>query len=100
MLTKEDLKKAREAYDAAIEKAERQRAETVARAIAEGLPQKDVIEAMEYSRETVRRITQAGNALLRASANDAYQAAQELPEPGPGWRSDSSHTYANRRPSA
>lgn len=65
MITKDDLKAARQAYDAAIEEAERTRAIVVAQAIAEGVPQKDVIEAMEYSRETVRRITQAGRELMQ-----------------------------------
>lgn len=60
MITKANLKAARQAYDAAVEEAEHLRAAIVARAIAEGMPQKDVIEAMEYSRETVRRIAQAG----------------------------------------
>lgn len=60
MISKDDLKAARTAYDAAIAEAERARAAIVAGAIAEGMPQKDVIEAMEYSRETVRRIAQAG----------------------------------------
>jgi F0F1-type ATP synthase membrane subunit b/b' len=64
MVTKEDLKAARKAYEAAIEEAERERAAIVARAIAEGMPQKDVIEATEYSRETVRRIAQAGKRAL------------------------------------
>lgn len=64
MITKDDLKAARRAYDAAIEEAELARAVTVARAIAEGVPQKDVIEAMEYSRETVRRIAQVGREAL------------------------------------
>lgn len=62
MVTKEDLKAARKAYDDAIKEAERSRAEIVAKAISEGMPQKDVIDAMEYSRETVRRITMAGQA--------------------------------------
>ena len=60
MISKEDLKKARDAYNNAIAEAERRRATIVAKAIAEGMPQKDVIDAMGYSRETVRRITQAG----------------------------------------
>lgn len=60
MITKDDLKAARRRYDEAIEEAERARAATVVQAIDEGMPQKDVIEAMGYSRETVRRITQAG----------------------------------------
>ena len=65
MITKDDLKAARRAYDTAIEEAERARAAIVAQAIAEGTPQKDVIEAMEYSRETVRRIAQAGRESVR-----------------------------------
>lgn len=60
MISKNDLKAARDAYDAAIEKAERTRAAVVVKAIDEGMPQKDVIDAMGYSRETVRRITAAG----------------------------------------
>lgn len=60
MISKDDLKAARVAYDAAIEKAERTRGAIVVKAIDEGMPQKDVIDAMGYSRETVRRITQAG----------------------------------------
>lgn len=60
MISKKDLTAARDAYDAAIAKAERQRAAIVVKAIDEGMPQKDVIDAMGYSRETVRRITQAG----------------------------------------
>jgi len=60
VITKDDLKAARRAYDAAIEEAERSRAAIVVQAIDEGMPQKDVIDAMDYSRETVRRITQAG----------------------------------------
>lgn len=62
MISKDDLKAARQAYDAAIEEAERQRAAIVVRAINEDMPQKDVIEATGYSRETVRRITAAGRA--------------------------------------
>ena len=65
VITKDDLRAARQAYDRAIEEAERTRALIVAKAIAEGLPQKDVIEAMEYSRETVRRITQAGREIMQ-----------------------------------
>lgn len=60
MISKDDLTKARQTYDDAIEKAERTRAAIVVKAIDEGMPQKDVIDAMGYSRETVRRITQAG----------------------------------------
>lgn len=60
MISREDLKAARQAYDDAIAKAERRRAATFAKAIAEGMQQKDIIEATGYSRETVRRITAAG----------------------------------------
>jgi hypothetical protein len=67
MLTKEDLKKARDAHDQASaeadrirEEADRTRAQVFAQAAAEGMPQKDVIEATGYSRETVRRITRQG----------------------------------------
>lgn len=60
MLTTDDIAKARRAYAQAIEKAEQQRADTFARAIAEGMPQKDIIEATGYSRETVRRIVMKG----------------------------------------
>lgn len=74
MITKADLKAARRAYDAAIEEAELSRAVTVARAIAEGMPQKDVIDAMEYSRETVRRITQAGKEALASQTETEKEA--------------------------
>lgn len=60
MISKDDLTKARQTYDEAIEAAERARAAIVVKAIDEGMPQKDVIDAMGYSRETVRRITQFG----------------------------------------
>ncbi len=60
MLTKEDLKAAVAEFDAAIAHAHRKRAETIARADSEGMPQKDIIEATGYSRETVRRITREG----------------------------------------
>lgn len=62
MLTPADLKAARHAYDTAIAEAERRRAATFAQAAAEGMPQKDVMAATGYSRETVRRITAAGKA--------------------------------------
>lgn len=67
MLTKEDLKEARKAHDQAIDQADKirreadlERALIVARANAEGMAQKDIIEATGYSRETVRRITREG----------------------------------------
>lgn len=67
MISKDDLRAARDAYDAAIDKAEHDRAAIVVKAIDEGTPQKDVIDAMGYSRETVRRITQAGREAANAS---------------------------------
>jgi len=67
MVTEDELKAARKAHDEAVaeatrirEEADRKRTEIVTRALAEGMPQKDIIEAMGYSRETVRRITMAG----------------------------------------
>jgi transposase len=60
MLTKDDIAKARRAYAQAIEEAEQRRAATFAQAIAEGMAQKDIIEATGYSRETVRRIVMKG----------------------------------------
>lgn len=67
MLTKEDLKKAREAHDQASaeadlirKNADQARAELIAKADAQGMAQKDIIEATGYSRETVRRITREG----------------------------------------
>lgn len=63
MLTKDHMAKARRVYEQAIEEAERQRAVTFARAIDEGMPQKDIIDATGYSRETVRRIIGDGRKL-------------------------------------
>ncbi|MFF6781421.1 hypothetical protein [Streptomyces sp. NPDC012510] len=63
MLTKDHMAKARRVYEQAIEEAERQRAVTFARAIDEGMPQKDIIDATGYSRETVRRIIGEGRKL-------------------------------------
>jgi DNA-binding NarL/FixJ family response regulator len=66
MVTEDELRAARKAHDEAVteatrirEEADRKRAEIVVRALGEGMPQKDIIEAMGYSRETVRRITLA-----------------------------------------
>lgn len=63
-LTKGDLMAAAKDYDEAIERAQQQRAKTIARAADQGMPQKDIIEATGYSRETVRRITAEGRKLL------------------------------------
>jgi hypothetical protein len=71
MLTKEDMKQVRKDHDDAIAEADRQRALAFAQADAEGLPQKDVIDATGYSRETVRRITREGQRLLAEQASVA-----------------------------
>lgn len=62
MLTPEDVTKAVKDYDEAIAAAQRKRARTFAQAAAQDMPQKDVIAASGYSRETVRRITREGQA--------------------------------------
>lgn len=79
MLTKEDMKQAREDYDNAVAEAERRRALTFAQADAEGLPQKDVIDATGYSRETVRRITREGQKLQTEAATPARPDPKETP---------------------
>ncbi len=56
MVTKADLKAARDEHDSALKEADRKRAEIFAQASAEGMPQKEIIDASGYSRETVRRI--------------------------------------------
>lgn len=62
MVTRDDVTKIREAYDEAIAEAERTRARGLAEA-ADQMPQKDIIEATGYSRETVRRLIAEGRAL-------------------------------------
>lgn len=62
MATKKDVEAAIAEYDKAIEAANRQRALNIAR-FADLMPQKDIIEASGYSRETVRRLTAEGRAL-------------------------------------
>lgn len=62
MLTKEDVRAAIEAYDEEIQGANKRRAALISRA-ADDMPQKDIIEATGYSRETVRRLTAEGRAL-------------------------------------
>ncbi|WP_372352642.1 hypothetical protein [Streptomyces sp. KL116D] len=59
MATRDDVKKIRETYDATIAEAERVRARGLAEA-ADHMPQKDIIEATGYSRETVRRLIAEG----------------------------------------
>lgn len=59
MVTRDDVTKIREAYDEAVAEAERKRAHALAEA-ADHMPQKDIIEATGYSRETVRRLIMEG----------------------------------------
>lgn len=61
MATKKDVEAAIARYDKAIKAAHRQRARDIAR-FADLMPQKDIIEASGYSRETVRRLTAEGRA--------------------------------------
>lgn len=61
MATKKDVEAAIARYDKAIKAANRQRARDIAR-FADLMPQKDIIEASGYSRETVRRLTAEGRA--------------------------------------
>ncbi|MFE0376230.1 hypothetical protein ACFW1M_11705 [Streptomyces inhibens] len=63
MVTEDELKALDAAYKEEVAAAERKRAGTIARAIAEGWAQKDVITATGYSRETIRRLTAEGRAL-------------------------------------
>lgn len=62
MATKQDVQAAIARYNRAIGAANRQRARDIAR-FADLMPQKDIIEATGYSRETVRRLTEQGRAL-------------------------------------
>lgn len=62
MVTRDDVKKIREDYDEALANAEATRARALA-AAADEMPQKDIIEATGYSRETVRRIIMEGRRL-------------------------------------
>lgn len=59
MVTQDDVKKIRRDYDDAVAEAERTRARRLAEA-ADHMPQKDIIEATGYSRETVRRLIADG----------------------------------------
>ncbi|MFE4716847.1 hypothetical protein ACFRLW_10400 [Streptomyces sp. NPDC056728] len=61
MVTRDDVTKIRQAYDEAVADAERTRAKALAEA-ADHMPQKDIIEATGYSRETVRRLIMEGRA--------------------------------------
>lgn len=62
MVTRDDVTKIRQAYDEAVLEAEQTRARGLAEA-ADHMPQKDIIEATGYSRETVRRLIMEGKAL-------------------------------------
>ncbi len=64
MVTRDDVTKIRKAYDDAIAEAEQRRAKGLAKA-ADHLPQKDIIEATGYSRETVRRLIAEGRQLAK-----------------------------------
>jgi CRP-like cAMP-binding protein len=59
MVTRDDVSKIRQAYDDTVAEAERTRARALAEA-ADHMPQKDIIEATGYSRETVRRLIAEG----------------------------------------
>jgi hypothetical protein len=62
MVTRDDVKKIRHDYEDAVAEAEQSRAKALAEA-ADHMPQKDIIEATGYSRETVRRIVMEGREL-------------------------------------
>jgi CRP-like cAMP-binding protein len=62
MVTRDDVTKIRQTYDEAVAEAERARARDLAKA-ADHMPQKDIIEATGYSRETVRRLIAEGRQL-------------------------------------
>lgn len=66
MLTRDDVKKIRRDYDDAVAEAERTRAKRLAEA-ADHMPQKDIIEATGYSRETVRRLIAEGRQLSKGA---------------------------------
>lgn len=64
MVTRDDVIKIRQTYDDTLAEAERTRARGLANA-AEHMPQKDIIEATGYSRETVRRLIAEGRQLTK-----------------------------------
>lgn len=66
MVTRDDVTKIRQDYDDTVAEAERTRARRLAEA-ADHMPQKDIIEATGYSRETVRRLIGDGRKLLDGS---------------------------------
>lgn len=63
MVTRDDVQQIRQNYDDAIADAETARAKALAKA-ADEMPQKDIIEATGYSRETVRRLIMEGRQIL------------------------------------
>lgn len=58
-VTQDDLRAAIKKYDATLKAARKERDATIARAAAEGMRQVDIINATDYSRETIRRIVDA-----------------------------------------
>lgn len=62
MVTRDDVQQIRKDYDDTIANAEATRARALA-AAADEMPQKEIIEATGYSRETIRRIVMEGRAL-------------------------------------
>ncbi|NEW74985.1 helix-turn-helix domain-containing protein [Streptomyces rhizosphaericus] len=68
-ITKKDVEAAIAQYDRTIEQANLERAQFIARA-ADDMPQKDIIEATGYSRETVRRLTREGQEALARTATE------------------------------
>lgn len=63
MVTRDDVQQIRHDYEDAVADAETARAKALAKA-ADEMPQKDIIEATGYSRETVRRLIMEGREIL------------------------------------
>lgn len=63
MVTRDDVQQIRHNYEDAVADAETARAKALAKA-ADQMPQKDIIEATGYSRETVRRLIKEGREIL------------------------------------
>jgi CRP-like cAMP-binding protein len=68
MVTRDDIQQIRQDYDDAIADAETARAKALAQ-VADQVPQKDIIEATGYSRETVRRLVAEGRQILTEEKN-------------------------------
>lgn len=64
MATRDDVQQIRQDYEDAVADAETARAKALAKA-ADEMPQKDIIEATGYSRETVRRLIAEGRQLAK-----------------------------------